>query len=54
MLAVESFKHRVQCLRVARGISERELAERIGMTVHQYETATSAGVSIGNKTRVHV
>src|SRR5690242_20412513 len=45
MEAFESFAQRIRRLRAARGLSERELAERIGMTVHQYESATSAGMS---------
>jgi transcriptional regulator with XRE-family HTH domain len=45
MTDLESFAQRVQRLRVARGLSERELAERIGMTVHQYESLTVAGMS---------
>ena len=46
MGALESFAQRVQRVRVARGISERELAERVGMTVHQYESATSGGMNL--------
>jgi transcriptional regulator with XRE-family HTH domain len=45
MEAPEFFAQRVRRLRVSRGLSERELAERIGMTVHQYESLTSAGMS---------
>lgn len=45
MMDLESFAQRVQRLRVARGLSERELAERIGMTVHQYESVTRAGMN---------
>jgi transcriptional regulator with XRE-family HTH domain len=46
MEALESFAQRVQRIRVVRGISERELAERVGMTVHQYEAATSGGMNL--------
>lgn len=43
MGALESFADRIHRLRVARGLSERELAERIGMTVHQYQSVVRAG-----------
>src|SRR5262245_21489739 len=45
MAPAESFAQRVQRHRVARGLSERVLAERVGMTVHQYESLTTAGIS---------
>ena len=41
-MALESFAERVKRLRAARGFSERELAERIGMTVRQYRSAASS------------
>ena len=44
-MAVEFLADRLRRLRAARGLSERELAQRIGMTVHQYQSATRAGAS---------
>lgn len=43
MATLESFYDRIQRLRVARGLSERELAERIGITVRQYQLAVRSG-----------
>ena len=44
-MAVELLAERLRRLRAARGLSERELAQRIGMTVHQYQSATRAGAN---------
>jgi transcriptional regulator with XRE-family HTH domain len=44
MAALESFAQRLHHLRVARGLSERDLAQRIGITVRQYEALTCAGM----------
>jgi transcriptional regulator with XRE-family HTH domain len=43
MVALESFSQRIQRLRVARGLSERELAARMGLTVRQYQSVAGVG-----------
>src|SRR5262245_45280177 len=43
METLESFAHRIQHLRVARSLSERDLAQRIGITVCQYQSLVGFG-----------
>jgi len=45
MTAVESFVERVQRIRVAQGLSERDLAEPVGVTVRQYESWMHSGAT---------
>ena len=44
-MGAESLADRIQRLRAARGLSERELALRMGMTLHQYDSVMRANVS---------
>ena len=41
----ESFAQRILHLRLARGLSERQLAERMGITVHRYQSFAGTGAS---------